>query len=113
MVPFFNGINTLHKIIDNIQNSPIDKKEIKIVDEFSDDVSREFLKKVNSQNMKTIFHAKNLGKGASIYSRIAIAKRDIIIIQDTDLEYDPNEFPKNISPIIELKADVFYVSRFK
>ncbi len=113
MVPCFNGINTLHKIIDNIQNSPVDKKEIIIVDEFSDDLSREFLKKVNSQNMKTFFHDKNLGKDAAIYSRIAIAKGDIIIIQDADLEYDPNEFPKNISPIIDLKADFVYVSRFK
>ena len=63
--------------------------------------------------MKTISHDKNLGKGAATYSRIAIAKGDITIIQDTDLEYDPNEFPKNISPIIDLKADVFYGSRFK
>tara|TARA_B100000161_G_C33436369_1_gene362597 strand:- start:70 stop:279 length:210 start_codon:yes stop_codon:yes gene_type:complete len=58
MVPCFNGINTLHKIIDNIQNSPVDNKEIIIIDEFSDYLSREFLKKVNSQNMKTFFHDK-------------------------------------------------------
>ena len=62
MVTCFNGINTLHKIIDNIQNSPVDNKEIIIVDEFSDDVSREFLKKVNSQNMKTFFMIKILVK---------------------------------------------------
>jgi glycosyltransferase involved in cell wall biosynthesis len=113
IVPCFNEINTLHKVIDNIQNSPVDNKEIIIIDDFSNDGSREFLKKVNSQNIKTIFHNKNIGKGAAIYSGIAIAKGDIIIIQDADLEYDPNEFPKIISPIIDGKADVVYGSRFK
>ena len=63
--------------------------------------------------METISHDKNPGKAAATYSRIAIAKGDIIMIQDADLEYDPNEFPKNISPIIDLKADFVYVSRFK
>ena len=113
IVPCFNEINTLHKVIDNIQNSPVDNKEIIIVDDFSNDGSREFLKKVNSQNIKTIFHYKNLGKGAALYSGIAIAKGEIVIIQDADLEYDPNEFPKIISPIIDGKADVVYGSRFK
>tara|TARA_B100000242_G_scaffold277191_1_gene233649 strand:+ start:2403 stop:3026 length:624 start_codon:yes stop_codon:yes gene_type:complete len=96
-----------------IQNSPIDLKEIIIVDDFSNDGSREFLKNLKSKNIKTIFHKKNLGKGAALYSGIAIAEGEIIIIQDADLEYDPNEYPKIISPIINGKADVVYGSRFQ
>ena len=113
IVPCFNEINTLEKVINMIQNSPIDLKEIIIVDDFSNDGSREFLKNLKSKNIKTIFHKKNLGKGAALYSGIAIAEGEIIIIQDADLEYDPNEYPKIISPIINGKADVVYGSRFQ
>ena len=62
--------------------------------------------------IKKIFHEKNLGKGASLYSGIAIAEGEIIIIQDADLEYDPSDYIKLINPIIEYKADVVYGSRF-
>ena len=113
IVPCFNEISTIEKVINRIQNSPIKTKEIVIVDDFSTDGSRQLLKKINAKNIKTIFHEKNLGKGAALYSGIAIAEGEIIIIQDADLEYDPNEFPIVISPIIENKADVVYGSRFQ
>ena len=113
IVPCFNEIKTLDKVIKNIQNSPVNPKEIIIVDDCSKDGSREFLKKVDSKNIKTIFHDKNLGKGAALFSGISIARGKIIIIQDADLEYDPNEYPGIISPIINNKADVVYGSRFQ
>ncbi len=113
IVPCFNEIKTLDKVINNIQNSPVDPKEIIIVDDYSKDGSREFLKKINTKNIKTIFHNKNLGKGAALFSGISIARGEIIIIQDADLEYDPNEYPTIISPIINDKADVVYGSRFQ
>jgi len=113
IVPCFNEINTLEQVICNIQNSPINSKEIIIVDDYSKDGSREFLKKINSKNIKTIFHDKNLGKGAALFSGISKARGKIIIIQDADLEYDPNEYPTIISPIINDKADVVYGSRFQ
>ena len=113
IVPCFNEINTIEKVINNIQNSPVESKEIIIVDDFSSDGSRQFLSNINSKNIKTIFHHKNLGKGAALNSGISIAKGEIIIIQDADLEYDPNEFPKIISPIVNGKADVVYGSRFQ
>ena len=113
IVPCFNEINTLDKVINKIQNSPVDSKEIIIVDDYSTDGSRELLKKVSSKNIKTIFHDRNRGKGASLDSGISIAKGKIIIIQDADLEYDPDEYPRIISPIIEDKADVVYGSRFQ
>ncbi len=113
IVPCFNEMKTLDKVINNIQNSPVDPKEIIIVDDYSKDGSREFLKKINSKNIKTIFHDKNLGKGAALFSGISKARGEIIIIQDADLEYDPNEYPTIISPIINDKADVVYGSRFQ
>ena len=113
IVPCFNEIKTLDKVINNIQGSPVESKEIIIVDDFSSDGSREFLKKVESYNIKTIFHDKNLGKGAALCSGISLAKGKIIIIQDADLEYDPNQFPDIIEPIVNGKADVVYGSRFQ
>ena len=113
IVPCFNEIKTLDKIINNIQSSPVESKEIIIVDDFSNDGSREFLKNVKSSNIKTIFHDANRGKGAALCSGISEAKGKIIIIQDADLEYDPNEFPDIIDPIVNGKADVVYGSRFQ
>ena len=112
-MPCFNEIKTLDKVINNIQSSPVKSKEIIIVDDFSSDGSREFLKNVESYNIKTIFHDKNLGKGAALCSGISLAKGKIIIIQDADLEYDPNQFPDIIEPIVNGKADVVYGSRFQ
>ena len=113
IVPCFNEIKTIDKVINNIQGSPVESKEIIIVDDFSSDGSREFLKNVQSYNIKTIFHNKNLGKGAALCSGISLAKGKIIIIQDADLEYDPNQFPDIIEPIVNGKADVVYGSRFQ
>ena len=113
IVPCFNEIKTLGKVINNIQSSPVGSKEIIIVDDFSSDGSREFLKNVQSYNIKTIFHDENLGKGAALSSGISLAKGKIIIIQDADLEYDPNQFPDIIEPIVNGKADVVYGSRFQ
>ena len=113
IVPCFNEINTISEIINNIQKSPVDSKEIIIIDDFSTDGSREFLKKIQATNIKTIFHNKNLGKGAALSSGISLAKGEIVIIQDADLEYDPNEYPNIIAPIINNKADIVYGSRFQ
>tara|TARA_B100000886_G_scaffold337580_2_gene298570 strand:+ start:935 stop:1642 length:708 start_codon:yes stop_codon:yes gene_type:complete len=113
IVPCFNEIKTLDKVIKNIQSSTVEPKEIIIVDDYSNDGSREYLKNVKSKNIKTIFHDKNRGKGAALSSGISVAKGKIIIIQDADLEYDPNEFPNIIAPIVKEKADVVYGSRFQ
>ena len=113
IVPCFNEINTIEEVINKIKNSPIDSKEIIIVDDFSTDGSREFLGKIKDEEIVTIFHEKNKGKGAALSSGIALARGEIIIIQDADLEYDPGEFPRVIGPIIDGKADAVYGSRFQ
>jgi len=113
IVPCFNEIKTLEEVIKKIKNSPIDSMEIIVVDDFSTDGSKEILKKISDEDVIAIFHEKNKGKGAALSSGINIARGEIIIIQDADLEYDPNEFPQVIGPIIDGKADVVYGSRFQ
>ena len=113
IVPCFNEINTIKQVIKNIEDSPVNPKEIIIVDDFSTDGSREFLKGIKSDNIKTFFQNKNIGKGAALAKGISMASGEIIIIQDADLEYDPSEYPFIISPILNNKADVVYGSRFQ
>lgn len=113
IVPCFNEIKTLEEVIKKIKNSPIDSMEIIVVDDFSTDGSKEILKKISDEDVIAVFHEKNKGKGAALSSGINIARGEIIIIQDADLEYDPNEFPQVIGPIIDGKADVVYGSRFQ
>ena len=113
IVPCFNEISTLETVIENILKSPVNPKEIIIVDDFSTDGSREYLKILKNKKIRTIFHKKNLGKGAALASGINLAKGDIVIIQDADLEYDPNEYPIVLGPILSGKADVVYGSRFQ
>ena len=113
IVPCFNEISTLEAVIENILKSPVNPKEIIIVDDFSTDGSREYLKILKNKKIRTIFHKKNLGKGAALASGINLAKGDIVIIQDADLEYDPNEYPIVLGPILSGKADVVYGSRFQ
>ena len=113
IVPCFNEINTLEKVIDKIKKSPVKDKEIIIIDDFSIDGSREYLENLIDNQIITKFHNHNMGKGAAINTGIKTASGKIIIIQDADLEYDPDEYPNMINPILDNKADIVYGSRFK
>ena len=89
------------------------QREIIIVDDCSNDGTRELLHRSDgSDGIRVIFHEVNKGKGAALRSGFSHAAGDIIIIQDADLEYDPEEYPKLLEPILEGKADVVYGSRF-
>jgi len=111
VMPVYNEKNTLTEILNKVKAVPV-KKEIIIVDDGSADGTREILKDLKSDNIKIIFHEKNQGKGAAIKTGLREATGDIVIIQDADLEYDPNEIPKVIQPILDGFADVVYGSRF-
>ncbi len=113
IIPCYNELKTIDTIIEAVRNSPYEKKEIIIVDDCSTDGTRDVLKNdIEKKVAKVIYHEKNQGKGAALRTGIAAATGEIVIIQDADLEYDPNEYPAVIQPILDNKADVVFGSRF-
>jgi len=111
IIPVYNENTTIEKVLNIINEVAIDK-EIIVIDDGSDDGTREMLQKINLNGLKTVFHEKNRGKGAAIRTGLTYVTGDIVLIQDADLEYDPNEYPRLIQPIVEGKANVVYGSRF-
>jgi len=112
IIPCFNEIETIQELISRVKKSPINSKEIIIIDNCSTDGTREYLSNLNDDSLLIIFNERNIGKGGSLSKGFALASGDITIIQDADLEYDPAEYKKLITPILEGKADVVYGSRF-
>lgn len=112
IIPCYNEITTLEKVLDNIAKNYTDNKEIIVIDDFSNDGTRDLLKKISHKFNKLHLNDKNYGKGYSVRMGIKISSGDIIIIQDADLEYDPNDYKKLIDPIKKDIADVVYGSRF-
>ena len=113
VIPCYNEKETITEIIEAVRKSPIASKEIIIVDDGSTDGTREILKGLKSPDLNIIYHSKNQGKGASLRTGFKVATGDICIVQDADLEYDPQEFPLVIKPILDNKADVVFGSRFQ
>ncbi|MEX2209212.1 MAG: glycosyltransferase family 2 protein [Myxococcota bacterium] len=112
IIPVYNEIETLEQIVAAVRAVPV-AKEIILVDDGSQDGSRDLLKKMESlPEVRVLYHAVNQGKGAAIRTGVAAATRDLVVIQDADLEYDPQELPLLMKPIEEGKADVVYGSRF-
>ena len=114
IIPCYNEEKTIEKtIIRSIENLST-KDNLLIVDDGSTDKSNFLIKNLANKfsNISLIKHEKNLGKGASIQTALKKVKNEIVIIQDSDLEYNPSEYKKLINPILKLKADVVYGSRF-
>jgi len=113
IIPCFNEENTILELLNAVKASPVYQKEIIIVDDGSTDNTRHILKSLHDPVVKVILHDRNKGKGAALRTGFKEATGDICIVQDADLEYDPQEFPLVIQPIVEGKADVVFGSRFQ
>ncbi len=112
IIPCYNEENTIEDIVNAVLASPYPNKEIIIVDDFSTDGTRKKLQMLQPKVSQILYHTQNRGKGAALRTGIQAATGEVVIIQDADLEYDPQEYPKLIEPISKGKADVVYGSRF-
>ncbi|MCX8037468.1 MAG: glycosyltransferase family 2 protein [Candidatus Sumerlaeia bacterium] len=112
VIPVYNERATIEEILRRVAASPLEK-EIIVVDDCSTDGTREWLLQEHQRlGIRLILHEKNKGKGAALRTGFQAAEGDIVIVQDADLEYDPQEYPKLIEPIVSGRADVVYGSRF-
>jgi glycosyltransferase involved in cell wall biosynthesis len=113
VIPCYNEKDTIEEIVLAVRAAPVQEKEIIVVDDGSSDGTIPVLKeKIAVLVDKIIFHECNRGKGAALRSGFQVASGDIVLVQDADLEYDPQEYPLLLAPIQSGKADVVYGSRF-
>lgn len=119
IIPAYNEAQTIHLILTKIKTAHLPlsiTKELIIVDDFSNDSTvesiEEYIYKNPDLNIQLLKHDKNRGKGAALRTGITNATGDFVVIQDADLEYDPNEYVILLNPILNDQADVVYGSRF-
>jgi glycosyltransferase involved in cell wall biosynthesis len=113
IVPCYNERETIEQLIQAVRDAPVEDKEIIVVDDCSDDGTQTLLReKLSAAVDQVIYHPINRGKGAALRSGFAAAQGDIVLVQDADLEYDPDEYPLLLAPIISGNADVVFGSRF-
>jgi glycosyltransferase involved in cell wall biosynthesis len=111
VIPVYNEKDTIRELYDAVRAVHLNK-EILLVDDFSTDGTRDILRSMSDDETRIFFHESNRGKGAALRTGFGHVTGDIVIIQDADLEYDPQQYSKLIQPIIDGKADVVYGSRF-
>src|SRR5213594_3107279 len=113
IIPCYNEKNTIDKIVQAVRVAPVEEKEIIVVDDGSSDGTQELLRtKLSDSVDRIIYHPVNRGKGAALRSGLAVATGDIVLIQDADLEYSPEEYPVLLEPLRSGKADAVLGSRF-
>jgi glycosyltransferase involved in cell wall biosynthesis len=111
IIPCYNEQGTIASLIALVQSSPW-VQEIIVVDDGSQDKSREILEAISDPQVRVIMHSVNQGKGAALRTGISHATADFVIVQDADLEYDPSEYPLVLEPLLDDRADVVFGSRF-
>ena len=113
IIPCFNEISSIKIILERVQKQINDDDNIIIVDDGSDDGTKEYLKTINEKNIIIKFHEINIGKGQAIKTALNNNElNEIVIIQDADLEYNPSDYSHLIKPYLETDADIVYGSRF-
>jgi glycosyltransferase involved in cell wall biosynthesis len=115
IVPVYNEKGTIHEILQRVRAVPLEgvEKEIVVVDDCSTDGTRDLLaQETATADTRVLHHPVNKGKGAAIQTGLQACTGDLIIVQDADLEYDPNDYGKLMAPILAGKATVVYGSRF-
>ena len=110
IIPAYNEINTIQNLIDKVSNLKIDKQII-LIDDNSEDGTSEIIKKNSNKLDKIIIHNKNMGKGAAIKSAQKFIEGKYVVIQDADLEYDPNDLYSLLDEIEKNRRKVVYGSR--
>jgi len=111
IIPCFNESRTILKIIEAVRAKELPDdlgKDIIVVDDYSSDDTRSILNEMTWGNVSVYYHDRNKGKGAALRTGFEKATGDIVLIQDADLEYDPEEYTNLLSPILGNKADVVY-----
>ena len=113
IIPAYNEEKTIKKVIDKVRNTKLEgiSKEIIVVDDCSRDNTRGILKSIKDKSVKVFSHRKNMGKGAAIRTGLKNSTGDFILIQDADLEYNPEEYNKLLKPMLNNEAQVVYGSR--
>jgi glycosyltransferase involved in cell wall biosynthesis len=114
VIPCYNEEHTIAALVDAVRRSPYAHKEIIIVDDCSRDGTRAILQtQIAPLVQQILYHESNQGKGAALRTGIGHASGDLVIIQDADLEYDPDDYPRLVAPILDGRADVVFGSRFR
>jgi glycosyltransferase involved in cell wall biosynthesis len=113
VIPCYNEKATIEKVVEAVRSAPIESKEIILVDDCSQDGTRAVLEEKVCQVVdRIIYHQVNLGKGAALRSGFAVATGDIVLVQDADLEYSPEDYPALLEPLVSGTADAVFGSRF-
>jgi len=115
VVPVFNERNTLVEVMRRMRVVELPdgiEREIIVVDDGSNDGTRDLLKQLGDSTVRVVMHDVNRGKGAALRTGIALATGDYVLVQDADLEYDPEDWPKLLNPVLRGRARVVYGSRF-
>lgn len=113
IIPCYNEEATIRGIVRAVLTAPVREREVIVVDDCSKDGTREILRsEIEPLVDRVIYHERNMGKGAALRSGFAAATGDVVIVQDADLEYDPQDYPAMLEPFLAGKADVVFGSRF-